>query len=55
MQSYCAARLHRCVLARRSLYFHVLSRGSLRAASHPGLLVTLFIALLILMERAVHG
>ena len=45
MQSYCAGRLLRCVLARRSPYFPVLSRASLRAASQPPPLAPLFIGL----------
>ncbi len=43
MQSYCAGQLRCCVLARRSLYFRVLSRASLRGASHLALLATLII------------
>jgi len=41
--------------ARRSQYFSVLSRGSLRVASQPGLLATLIIALPIEIERIAHG
>ena len=45
MLDYCATRLFRCVLARRSSYHRVLSRGSLRVASHTGLLATSIINL----------
>jgi hypothetical protein len=49
MLDYCATRLLRCAQlaneARRSPYYDVLSRGSLRVASHTGLLATSIINL----------